>query len=112
MFKEKSKRARICLKKRYMFIRRKLKTRWQIFKAFKQLTFTPHRDFPDLAPNENAELVQDYVERLDELIFSRAEKVKEIAVTAPFSGGKSSFLRTYMKEEWLVHFQGVEEKSF
>ncbi|MAP20921.1 MAG: hypothetical protein CL582_08280 [Alteromonadaceae bacterium] len=112
MFKEKSKRARICLKKRYMFIRRKLKTRWQIFKAFKQLTFTPHRDFPDLAPNENAELVQDYVERLDELIFSRAEKVKEIAVTAPFSGGKSSFLRTYMKQRPSLLIEVISLAAF
>lgn len=112
MFKEKSKRARICLKKRYIFVRRKLNTKWQIFKAFKQLTFTPNRDFPDLAPNENAELVQDYIERLDNLIFSRAEKVKEIAVTAPFSGGKSSFLRTYMKQRPSLLIEVISLAAF
>ena len=112
MFKEKAKRARIWLKKRYIFVRCKLNTKWQIFKAFKQLTFTPHRDFPDLAPNENAELVQDYIERLDNLIFSRAEKVKEIAVTAPFSGGKSSFLRTYMKQRPSLLIEVISLAAF
>lgn len=42
--------------------------------------------------------MEHYIERLDNLIFTRGEKVREIAVTAPFSGGKSSFLRTYMKQ--------------
>lgn len=51
----------------------------------------------DLCPTDKAEYVECYIERLDHLLTKRAAVVREIAVTAPYSGGKSSFINTYMK---------------
>jgi hypothetical protein len=98
MYKEKIRRLAIRFSKLRSELEKKVRSSWKTFQAFGKFKFKPQKDFPDTSPNENAELVEHYIERLDNLIFTRGEKVREIAVTAPFSGGKSSFLRTYMKQ--------------
>jgi len=53
-------------------------------------------NIPDLCPTDNAKNCEEYIDRLNELLMNR-EVVKEIAITAPYSGGKSSFINTYMR---------------
>lgn len=112
MYREKIRRLANRFSKLKARFERKVRSGWKTFKAFGTFKFRPLKDFPDTSPNENAELVEHYVERLDNLIFTRGEKVREIAVTAPFSGGKSSFLRTYIKQRPSLRIEVISLAAF
>jgi len=53
-------------------------------------------DFPDLCATSEAEGTEVYQTHLSELLEQRS-KVREIAITSPYGGGKSSFIDTYFK---------------
>lgn len=112
MLMEKLKRLTIRISKLKLRLSKRLLASWTTFKAFRKLSLNPKKDFPDTSPNDDAELVEHYVEMMDNLIFTRGAKVKEIAVTGPFSGGKSSFLRTYMKQRPSLLIEVISLAAF
>ena len=69
---------------------------WRLIQLSSEKPTFNSSQFPDLCPTDNAENCEEYIERLNELLINR-EAVKEIAITAPYSGGKSSFINTYMR---------------
>ena len=69
---------------------------WAIIQSCpKQIKFQTS-SFPDLCPTDNADNCDVYIDRLNEILTNR-QAVKEIAITAPYSGGKSSFLNTFVR---------------
>ncbi|WP_353851286.1 hypothetical protein [Microbulbifer sp.] len=82
-------------------------------------TDTNSRNFPDLTPTNDAGSIDEYEDRLKELLVNRNDTVHEIAITSPYSGGKSSFIATYMRKHpyhrytciSLAAFKGVNTKS-
>jgi len=52
---------------------------------------------PDLCPTSYAVGIEAYEERLTDLLLNH-KKVTEIALTSPYSGGKSSLIDTYMRK--------------
>ncbi len=69
---------------------------WKLIQINSEKPVFNSSKFPDLCPIDNAENCEEYIDRLNELLINR-EVVKEIAITAPYSGGKSSFINTYMR---------------
>lgn len=58
---------------------------------------TDSSSLPDLCATDNATDAEQYIDRLNELLVNRSKTVREIAITAPYAGGKSSILKTYMR---------------
>lgn len=52
---------------------------------------------PDLCPTDDAEFIGEYEKHLDDLLSNRRGRVLNIAITAPYSGGKSSFINTFIR---------------
>jgi len=69
---------------------------WKLIQLNSEKPVFNSSKLPDLCPTDNAENCEEYIDRLNELLINR-EVVKEIAITAPYSGGKSSFINTYMR---------------
>jgi len=69
---------------------------WKLIQLNSEKPIFNSSKLPDLCPTDNAENCEEYIDRLNELLVNR-EVVKEIAITAPYSGGKSSFINTYMR---------------
>lgn len=69
---------------------------WKLIQVNSEKPVFNSSKLPDLCPTDNAENCEEYIARLNELLINR-EVVKEIAITAPYSGGKSSFIKTYMR---------------
>jgi uncharacterized membrane protein len=69
---------------------------WKLIQISSEKPTFNSSKLPDLCPTDNAENCEEYIDRLNELLVNR-EVVKEIAITAPYSGGKSSFINTYMR---------------
>lgn len=69
---------------------------WKLIQLNSEKPVFNSSKLPDLCPTDNAENCEEYIDRLNELLVNR-EIVKEIAITAPYSGGKSSFINTYMR---------------
>ena len=59
-------------------------------------TLSNSNSFPDLSATSEAEDIEVYETHLSELLEHRP-KVKEIAITSPYGGGKSSFIDSYFK---------------
>ena len=57
-------------------------------------TLSNNIGFPDLCATSEAKDIEAYQTHLSELLEHRP-KVKEIAITSPYGGGKSSFIDTY-----------------
>ena len=55
--------------------------------------------FQSLTPTENAEDIETYSEAMDYALLSKNKDIRNIAVTGQYGAGKSSFLRTYVKEK-------------
>ncbi len=55
--------------------------------------------FQSLTPTENAEDIKTYSEAMDYALLSKNKDIRNIAVTGQYGAGKSSFLRTYVKEK-------------
>jgi len=69
---------------------------WKLIQFSSEKPVFNSSKLPDLCPTDNAENCEEYIDRLNELLVNR-EVVKEVAITAPYSGGKSSFINTYMR---------------
>ncbi|WP_153447865.1 YobI family P-loop NTPase [Vibrio algicola] len=69
---------------------------WKLIQLNSEKPVFNSSKLPDLCPTDNAENCEEYIDRLNELLVNR-EVVKEVAITAPYSGGKSSFINTYMR---------------
>lgn len=57
---------------------------------------------PDLAPNSEGQELGAYIDALDQYLLTRAERIREIAITGPYAAGKSSFLHTYRRQRESV----------
>ena len=55
--------------------------------------------FQSLTPTEDAEDIKTYSEAMDFALLSKNKDIRNIAVTGQYGAGKSSFLRTYVKEK-------------
>lgn len=54
---------------------------------------------PDLAHEKNPDNVESYIEILEEYISKRADRVKNIALTSPYAGGKTTIINEYIKKQ-------------
>jgi hypothetical protein len=88
------------------------KLSWKFISKFNLNVESVDQCYPDLAPTDNAELVEPYIERLDDLLFNRFLTIKEIAITAPYSGGKSSLINTYMRQRQNFNYVTISLASF
>ncbi|GAA6169039.1 hypothetical protein [Sessilibacter corallicola] len=70
---------------------------WKIIQTVGAKTPDKTADFPDLTATDSAEYSKIYIDRLTDLLNNRGDKVREIALTAPYSGGKSSVINTFMR---------------
>lgn len=70
---------------------------WNIIQTVGVKTPDITADFPDLTATDSAEYSEIYIDRLTDLLNNRGNKVREIALTAPYSGGKSSVINTFMR---------------
>ena len=64
----------------------------------KLLTENRYGEYPDLGPITGIVDIEEYEELLTELLINRKDKITQIAVTSNYSGGKSSFLKTYINK--------------
>ena len=64
--------------------------------------------FPDLCPTTDANNIDEYQKRLNDLLKNRKNTIREIAITSPYSGGKSSFLNTFFKNNPIIKlYEGI-----
>jgi hypothetical protein len=73
---------------------------------------TNSSNLPDLCPTDNASHVEEYIDRLNEVLVNRGNTVREIAITAPYSGGKSSLINTYRKRAPHHNYTCISLASF
>ncbi len=66
---------------------------------------------PDLCPTSYAEGIEAYEARLTDLLQNHY-KVTEIAITSPYSGGKSSLLDTYMRKHPYHKYTNISLADF
>lgn len=64
----------------------------------KLLSENRYSKYPDLGPITGIGDIEEYEELLTELLINRKDKITQIAVTSNYSGGKSSFLKTYINK--------------
>ena len=55
--------------------------------------------FQSLTPTENADDIKTYSEAMDFALLPKNKDIRNIAVTGQYGAGKSSFLKTYVKEK-------------
>ncbi|MEO9945411.1 hypothetical protein [Paraglaciecola sp.] len=85
---------------------------WRVIhRCRKPINFDSTSLLPDLCATSDAENVDAYVERLNDLLIYRPQ-VKEIAITAPYSGGKSSFILTYKRLNPQFHYTTISLAAF
>lgn len=70
---------------------------WAIIHWTSKNIQTRSSKIPDLCPTDEAENAEVYIDRLEEMLEKRSDTVREIAITAPYSGGKSSLINTFIK---------------
>ena len=85
---------------------------WKIIHLMREPILTKSKDFPDLTPTDNAKNIEEYEDRLQELLVNRNEAVHEIAITSPYSGGKSSFITTYMRKHPYHRYTCISLAAF
>ncbi|MFT5388341.1 MAG: hypothetical protein ACI9E5_001477 [Candidatus Omnitrophota bacterium] len=97
----------------YNFLNRvKVSFCWEIIQRSSVKIETSSNDLPDLCPSDEAIKVEPYIDRLNELLVNRSKKVREIAITAPYSGGKSSFIHTFIKRYPFYNYTQISLASF
>lgn len=85
---------------------------WALIKCFEHPAKTQSSKLPDLCPTDDAKYVDDYIDALNEMLINRERTVREIAITSPYSGGKSSLLNTYIRKTPFLKFTSVSLASF
>lgn len=66
-------------------------------KFFRNKKEAPKRFIPDLCPTDEAEHSDVYIQRLNELL-DDDKRIHEVAITGPYSAGKSSLIRTFLTQ--------------
>jgi hypothetical protein len=66
---------------------------------------------PDLCPTSYAEGIEAYEDRLTNLLQNH-HKVTEVALTSPYSGGKSSLIDTYMRKHPYHKYTNISLADF
>lgn len=85
---------------------------WYIIQRTAQGIPTESTQAPDLCPTNNARNIEHYTDRLNELLINRASTVREIALTAPYSGGKSSFINTFIERYAFRNYTCISLAAF
>jgi len=70
---------------------------WRILKNHPGSVDDSVSDLPVLTPNKYATNIEHYEKRLTHLLINEPD-VNEVAITAPYAGGKSSFIETYKRK--------------
>jgi len=91
---------------------------WKFIQTSEIKILTSTSSLPDLCPTSYAEGIEAYETRLTDLLQNHC-KVTEIAITSPYSGGKSSLIDTYMRKHpyhkytniSLADFKGTDDKQ-
>ncbi|WP_404389794.1 hypothetical protein [Pseudoalteromonas phenolica] len=89
-----------------------IKACWSILQCFERPALTNSAKIPDLCPTDDAKFVDSYIDMLNESLLNREQSVKEIALTSPYSGGKSSFINTYIRKTPFLKFTSISLASF
>jgi len=85
---------------------------WSILSSFERPATTYSSNLPDLCPTDDAEGVNEYIDTLNEMLINRKKSIREIAITSPYSGGKSSLLNTYVRRSPFFKFTSISLASF
>lgn len=85
---------------------------WKIIQRLPEKVTFDSNEVPDLTPTSNATKCEEYIDRLNELLINRSETVHEIAITAPYSGGKSSFIKTYCNQNRQFNYTHISLAAF
>lgn len=85
---------------------------WLLIKKLGEKIPTDSQAVPDLCAQTEVLDIDPYTERFDELLLNRASSVKEIAVTAPYSSGKTSILLTYQNKRPNLKFANISLGAF
>lgn len=89
-----------------------IKTCWAVLRCFELPANTNSSKLPDLCPTDDAKYVDTYIDMLNETLINREQTVREIAITSPYSGGKSSLLNTYIRKTPFLKFTSISLASF
>jgi hypothetical protein len=84
---------------------------WEIIKWSEGKVPFQTSSLPDLCPTPDAKNVESYIDRLNDLLTNRPH-VREIAITAPYSGGKSSLLLTYKRKFPQHNYTSISLAAF
>lgn len=87
-------------------------TCWAVLRCFDRPATTNSSKLPDLCPTDDAKYVDAYIDMLNETLINREQTVREIAITSPYSGGKSSLLNTYIRKTPFLKFTSISLASF
>lgn len=87
-------------------------TCWAVLRCFERPATTDSSKLPDLCPTDDAKYVDSYIDMLNETLINREQTVREIAITSPYSGGKSSLLNTYIRKTPFLKFTSISLASF
>ncbi|WP_133408054.1 hypothetical protein [Parashewanella tropica] len=85
---------------------------WSILKRCENPATTNSSKLPDLCPTDDAKYVDSYIDMLNEALINRKQTIKEIAITSPYSGGKSSLINTYIRKTPFLKFTTISLASF
>jgi hypothetical protein len=85
---------------------------WSVIKITGKTIKNNYEGYPDLCPTDNAKNVEPYIEKLNDLLVNRRETVLEIAITAPYSGGKSSLINTFLRRYPYLKHTSISLASF
>lgn len=85
---------------------------WSLTRRLGEKVPTGSNAVPDLCAQTDLTDIDPYITRLDELLLNRFNKIREIAVTAPYSSGKTSILLTYQGIRPLLNFANISLGAF
>lgn len=85
---------------------------WSIIKLSGKSIINKYQGYPDLCPTDDADNVEPYIEKLNDLLVNRRNLVSEIAITAPYSGGKSSLINTFLRRFPFLKYTSISLGAF
>lgn len=85
---------------------------WRLTRRLGEKVPTGSNAVPDLCAQTDLTDIDPYDTRLDELLLNRSNSIREIAVTAPYSSGKTSILLTYQGIRPLLNFANISLGAF
>jgi hypothetical protein len=86
---------------------------WKFIQTSEIKIPTSTSSLPNLCPTSYAEGIEAYENRLTELLNNKEHrKVTEIAITSPYSGGKSSLIDTYIRKHPYHKYTNISLADF